>query len=135
MNPVLKFSLGLLKLPLLIQVWLGLLVLVNLAIPVFFWHRSEARLILGAFAVATVVMVVLTVLAGFTRLLGLGHFVWFPLPLLYYLWTRYRTMPCQRAVRLLCSCLDGVERCFSRHRVADVIRYMSGDRAELVTGL
>lgn len=91
MNPVLKFSLGLLKLPLLIQVWLGLLVLVNLAIPVFFWHRSEARLILGAFAAAAVVMVVLTGLAGFTRLLGLGHFVWFPL--LYYLWTRSELCP------------------------------------------
>ena len=80
-------------------------------------------------------MVVLTGLAGFTRLFGLEHFVWFPLPLLYYLWTRYRNYTCQRAVRLLCSCLGGVERCFSRDRVADVIRYMSGDRAELVTGL
>ncbi len=46
-----------------------------------------------------------------------------------------RNYACQRAVRLLGPCLDGVERCFSRNRVADVIRYMSGDRAELVTGL
>ena len=38
-------------------------------------------------------MVVLTGLAGFTRLFGLEHFVWFPLPLLYYLWTRLGTMP------------------------------------------
>ncbi len=80
------------------------------------------------------IMVVLTGLAGFTRLLGLGHFVWFPRPSALLSLDASRNYACRRAVRLLGPSLDGVERCFSRDRVADVIRYMSGDR-ELVTGL
>lgn len=39
------------------------------------------------------IMVVLTGLAGFTRLLGLGHFVWFPRPPALLPWTRLGTMP------------------------------------------
>jgi hypothetical protein len=128
-----QFTEGLLRLPIRIQLWLLLLGGINLVVPLFFLDRLEARLTLGAFLVAMTLMALLTQRWGFTRILGLGHVVWFAL--LPFLWTRLDTdLPNDlfgiwiRAVLIL----NAISLAFD---VADVVRYARGDRAKLVAGL
>jgi hypothetical protein len=133
MNAFLKFNKGILQLPATVQAWLALLIAANLVVPLFLLGRPEARVVLIAFMASAVLMVFLTGLVGFTRLLGFGHILW--LPLLYYLWTQLGVIPANdltgywiRAVMLL----NGVSLALD---AADVIRYVAGDRAEMVEGL
>ena len=91
MNAALRFTRGILKMPLPWQLWLLLLVTLNFIAPLFFIDRVEAQVVIGVFLVGGILMMVLTALVGFTRLLGLGHVLWFPL--LYFLWTRLDPLP------------------------------------------
>ena len=72
LNAFVKFNSGLLKMPPYWQVWLMLLVTVNVVIPLFFLDRIEAWMVLAAFFANTLFMTTLTAYSGFTRLLGLG---------------------------------------------------------------
>ena len=127
----LRFMRGLLKLPLAIQLWLVVLILFNMVLPLAFWGQVEARIAFGTILVAALLMVVITWRVGFTRLLGLGHFVWYPL--LYYLWTRLPAHPADQPFGLylrVLMVLNGISLVLD---VADVLRYIYGDRAELVS--
>ena len=121
---------GLLKLPLPIQLWLVVLMLFNMVLPLAFWAQAEARIIFGTVVVAALLMVLITWWVGFTRLLGLGHFVWYPL--LYYLWTRLPTHPADQPFGLYLRILMILNAISLVLDVADVLRYMYGGRAELV---
>ncbi len=98
--------------------------------PVAFWGQAEARIVFGTILVAALLMVVITGLVGFTRLLGLGHFVWYPM--LYYLWTRLPAHPVDQPFGLylrILMVLNGISLVLD---VADVLRSLHGERAELV---
>ena len=73
MRAFIKFNKGLMRMPLPWQLWLMLLVVVNLIVPLFFLNRLEAQVIVAALLASMVLMTVLTAVSGFTRLLGLGH--------------------------------------------------------------
>ena len=77
-----EFVRGIMRLPHRVQVWLAILGGVNLVGPLCFFGRQEARVVL---------MSMLTRMLGFTRILGLGHIVWFAL--LPYLRTRLDDIP------------------------------------------
>lgn len=115
------------------QLWVLLLVVVNAGVPLFFLGRPEARLALITLMVAALIMSVVTRYAGFTRLLGLGHFVWFPL--LAYLWTRLGDIPPQGFYGLWLRVLMAVNAASLVIDVTDVARYLAGDRGEVVEGL
>lgn len=127
---LIRFNRGLLGMPVGWQVWVGLLGVVNLVVPLFYVGRPEARLVLIAFAVAALIMWMLAGLDGFTRLLGLGHFVWFPL--LYFLWHRLPEIPAADLYGLWVRALIGLNGLSLLLDVTDVIRYLAGDRAEVV---
>ncbi len=76
MSAFIKFNKGVMKMPVQWQLWLLLLVCVNLIIPLFFIVRLEARLVAGAFLGSVLLMTILTAVSGITRLLGLGHILW-----------------------------------------------------------
>ena len=128
-----RFNKGMLKMPVPWQLWILLLVGVNLIVPLFFLDRLEARMVLAAFLLNFVVMTALTGLVGFTRLVGLGHLFW--IPLVVFLWTRLEQIPAEgvfglwvralMAINVLCLVIDAV----------DVTRYIAGDREETVQGL
>jgi hypothetical protein len=133
MNAFLKFNKGILKLPAAVRVWLILLVAANMVVPLFLLGRPEARVVLILFMASAMLMTLLTGLVGFTRLLGLGHILW--IPLVYYLWTQLDAIPANdftgywiRAIMLL----NGISLVLD---AADVIRYVAGDRAEMVEEL
>ena len=130
MEALTKFPRGVLKLPVAVQAWLGVLMLANAIVPLFFLGHREAQVTLAIFMVSAALMMTLTHLVGFTRLLGLGHILW--IPLFLYLWSRMGGHPVDqlygawiRIVMVLNAAslvLDGW----------DVVRYVRGDRGEVV---
>ena len=125
------FNRGLLKMPLWIQLWVGLLVVLNMIVPLFFLGQIEARIIVGVFLVAGMLMFALTGIFGFKRILGLGHFVWFPL--LAYLIPRLGAIGVSERFGLYLRLLVLTNAVSLLMDVADVIRYARGERGELPT--
>lgn len=133
MRAFIKFNKGVMKMPVQWQLWLLLLVCVNLIIPLFFIDSLEARLVVGALLGSMLLMTILTAVSGFTRLLGLGHILWFPL--LYFLWTRLDQIPGDNLSGIWVRALMMLNAVSLVIDAADVIRYVAGDRAETVKGL
>ena len=91
MRAFIKFNKGMMKMPFHWQLWLVLLLTVNLIVPFFYIDRVEAQVVLAVLVASFVLSSILTARVGFTRLLGLGHILW--VPLLWFLWsTRTRSL-------------------------------------------
>jgi hypothetical protein len=128
-----RFTRGLLRLPLALQLWLLVLGVLNMVVPLMFLGRAEARVTLVAIVVAMSLMVLLTQTVGFTRLLGAGHFVWFAL--LPFLWSRLDHVPAGDLYGYWLRAVIAANAISLALDVIDVIRYARGDRAELMSGL
>ncbi|MFQ5935602.1 MAG: hypothetical protein ACE5LB_04260, partial [Acidiferrobacterales bacterium] len=74
-----------------VRLWLAVLVIANLIVPLLYIGRLEAQVVLIVTFASFALMVLITGVTGFTRLLGLGHILW--IPLLYFLWTRLASIP------------------------------------------
>ena len=133
MNAFLKFNKGVLKMSVAWRVWLGLLVTMNLIIPLVFISRLEAQLVLGAMLIGFGLMTLLTALSGFSRLLGAGHILWIPLVL--FLYSRLGQIPGDNVFGVWIRVLIVVDALSLVFDAADVVRYIAGDRAETVKGL
>ena len=133
MRAFIKFNKGVMKMPMHWQVWLMLLVLANMIVPLFFLGRREAQVVIGVFVASAVMQVVLTSVTGFTRLLGLGHILWFPL--LYFLWMRLEQNPVDDLFGLWLRALMILNAASLIIDVIDVGRYIAGDRSETVEAL
>lgn len=130
MQAFMEFNEGILRMPMYWQVWVMLLGLVNLVIPVlFFRSRFEARVVVGVFLVGATFMMILTSTTGFTRLLGLGHILWFPL--LYFLWTRLDRIPGSDGYGRWVRALMAINATSLVLDVLDVLRYVGGERLAL----
>ena len=108
-------------------VWVGLLVLVNSVIPLFYLSTVEARVILTAFLLAGLIMILLFQAFGFVRLLGAGHLLaWTPavawlftrLPAIEYDSTFGRWIIAVLVIDVIALLIDAI----------DVSRYAAGDR-------
>jgi len=86
MKAVIGFTKGLISLPMPWPVWLGLLVAVNVAGPIYFFEALEAKVVLVAFLASAALMTAIFAAKGFVRLLGIGHIFW--VPMVPWLWTR-----------------------------------------------
>lgn len=128
-----KFNKSLMKLPMQWQLWLMLLVGANMVGPFFFLDRLEAQVALGVIMLSMMLMTVITHLSGFTRLLGLGHVFWFPM--LYFFWTRLSKIPMDDIFGIWLRTLMGLNAISLVIDVADVSRYIAGERAEAIKGL
>ncbi len=133
MRAFIKFSKGMMKMPLPWQLWLMLLVTVNLVIPLFYIDRLESQVVVGVFVASLVLFSILTARVGFTRLLGLGHILW--VPLLWFLWTRLDQNPPHDLFGIWIRTLMTLNAMSLVIDALDVIRYIAGDRAETVKGL
>ena len=133
MRAFIRFNKGMMSMPLPWRLWVGLLAMLNLVAPLFFLDRPESLAVLAAFLASGVLMTVLTGTAGFTRLLGLGHFPWFPL--LYLLGMRLGEIPAADAFGIWIRVLIIVNAASLVLDVTDVVRYLAGDRAPTVKDL
>ena len=133
MRAFVKFTKGMMKMPVHWRLWLMLLVAANLFVPLFFLDHLEARVVLSALGASLVLMTVLTGLGGFTRLLGLGHIPW--IPLLYFLWTRLDQIPADDFFGVWIRTLMILNAASLVIDAVDVVRYIAGERGETVEGL
>ncbi len=133
MNAFIKFNKGVFKLPLRVQLFLVLLIAANMIVPLFVLSRLEAQVVLGAFMASFVLMVVLTSLVGFTRLLGSGHIFWFPM--LYFLWPRLGQISADDVFGVWLRVMIALNVVVLALDFLDTLRYIRGDRAEMVQGL
>jgi hypothetical protein len=133
MKSFIRFNRGMMRMPSYLQVWLLLLVAVNAVIPFFFLGRLEAQMVLGIMVVNAILMTLLTSLTGFSRLLGLGHYPWFPL--LYFLWTRLDQIPADDFFGIWIRVLMIVNALSLAVDTVDTFRWVAGEREETVQGL
>ena len=131
-NMVVRFVRRMLQLPVAVRVWTGMLVAANGIVPLFFLGRGEARVVLLSFLVSLALMVGTSEKFGFTRLLGLAHVVW--LPLIVYLWARMGAHPAVEAFGAWIRLVMLLNTAALIMDAADVVRYLRGDRAEIVAG-
>ncbi len=130
---MLKFMRGLLKMPVYAQTWVMLLMVINMVIPIFFLQHIEAKIVLATIMASAMLMALITARTGFSRLLGAGHFLWFPL--IAYLIIR---LPYFAPGEFFGMWLRGVIAVNSISLVidvVDVVRFLRGDKEEMVTGL
>ena len=133
MRAFLKFNKGIMRMPLQWRLWLMLLVTANMVVPLFFLDRLEAQVVLAAILASLVLFTILTALAGFTRLLGLGHAPW--IPLIWFLWPRLEDIPLDGFYSIWIRAVIALNAASLFIDVVDVIRYLAGDRGETVEGL
>ncbi len=111
--------------------WVGILMIANMVMPVFFIETLEAQVVLGAMIGGAAFQMAIFKMKGFVRLLGIGHILWVPL----VIWLALGFKPEQlaspfgiwvAAVMILDSVslmIDGV----------DVARYIKGERTPSLT--
>ena len=133
MKSFIKFNLGVMRSPLRVRLWMMLGVAANLAAPLFFLDRTEAQVVLLAFVAGFAVMTLLTGLAGFTRLLGMGHVFW--IPMIIWFWTRLDQIPSDDAFGVWIRVLIAYNTISLLIDAVDVVRYLAGDREETVKNL
>lgn len=133
MKAFIKFNKGLMLMPMQWQIWLMLLVGANMVVPLFFLDRLEAQVALGIIMLSMMLMTAVTHFSGFTRLLGLGHIGWFPM--IYFFWARLGQIPVDDFFGIWLRTLMIINALSLVIDVADVVRYIAGDRLETIKGL
>ncbi|KKM25830.1 hypothetical protein LCGC14_1591000 [marine sediment metagenome] len=130
---LIKFHKGMMRMPIPWRLWLMLLVAVNLVLPLLLIGHIEAQLVVAVFFVSMALMVALTMAAGFTRLMGLGHIIW--IGLLGFLVLRLGQIPADDLFGVWIRVLIALNAISLVIDAIDVVRYIGGDRAETVKGL
>ncbi len=133
MHAFLKFNKGIMRLPLPWRLWMVLLVALNLVLPLFFIDRLEAQVVLVTMAISMFLMTGLTVVSGFSRLLGLGHIAW--IPLVVFLGTRLSEVPASDFYGMWLRVLLVANSLSLVIDLVEVVRYAAGDREETVGNL
>lgn len=133
MRSFVRFNLGVLGMPLHWQLWVVMLVGANIVAPFFFLDHVEARITLAAGLLGLGLMTALTGRFGFSRIVGLGHAAW--IPLLAFLVSSLGEIPSSTGLGLwlrFVIVLDAISLVLD---AADVVRFVRGDRDEVVAGL
>lgn len=133
MDAFLKFNKGVMKMPMPWQGWLMVLVGANLIAPLFFLNSLEAQATVATMLLSMALMTVLTARFGFTRILGLGHVLW--IPLMIFLLVSLRSIPADDTFGIWIRTLILLNATSLLIDARDVIRYIAGDRQEVVAGL
>ena len=128
-----KFHKVVFRLPLPVQLFMGALIVFNMMAPLYFLSYLEAKVVLATFMVSAMLMFGLTGIFGFSRMLGTAHILWFPL--LVFLYTRLHLHDTAESFGLWLRILIAINTVSLVFDTIDFIRYLRGDRAEMVEGL
>lgn len=126
MKTLVDFNKGLMSLPMPGLVWLGLLVVVNLAAPIYFFETLEAKVVQAAFLASGALMVTIFASRGFVRLLGIAHIFW--VPMIPWLLTRLDQFePGDPIVYWMVTVIvmNSISLIFD---AIDLVRYINGER-------
>ncbi len=133
MQGFIKFNKGVLRMSWPVKIWLLLLVAANAVTPLFFLQRVEAQAVFAAMMIGAMLMSLLTARFGFSRILGLGHILW--IPLVGWLAFRLGQIPADDAFGMWIRGVMFLNTVSLVIDTADVVRFVTGDRKELVAGL
>ena len=133
MRSFIKFNQGLLRYPLGVKVWMLVLITANFFVPLFLLPRIAAVVVIATFLAGFGLMVWITKVSGFTRLLGLGHILW--IPLVIYAWSLLGTPDDSGVYSYWLRLLITVNTVSLFLDAFDVARYLRGDRGPIVSGL
>ena len=131
MKSMMKLMRTMMIMPIHWQVWLGILVIVNMIVPFFFIHTLEAQVVVATFIVGLVIMSVIFSVKGFVRLLGIGHIGW--LPLVFWLWTRLDHAPADSIFGYWLMAVVVLNSLSLIIDTIDVFRYVKGERRPVLT--
>ena len=131
MKVMIGFAKGLMSLPMPWPVWLGLLVAVNFAGPIYFFEAFEAKVVLAAFLASAALMTAIFAAKGFVRLLGIGHIFW--IPMVPWLWARLDQIEPSNLIGYWMIAVVALNSISLIIDAIDVLRYVRGDRNPYVT--
>ncbi len=131
MKTMLRLFRTMLKMPFPWLLWIGMLGVVNMAVPLFYLDTTEGKVVLAVIMMGAIIQIVIFGAKGFVRLLGLGHSLWlFMVP---WLWTRLDHVPEGSPFRfwlLSVVILNGISLLID---ITDVGRYIAGERTPQLT--
>ena len=130
MKSTLDFMKTMMIMPIHWQIWLGMLVAVNIVVPLFFIHTLEAQIILAMAVIGLGVMSGIFSMKGFVRLMGIGHVGW--LPLVFWLWTKLEHAPADSAFGYWLIAVIVLDSLSLFIDTIDVLRYVKGERRPIL---
>ncbi len=131
MKAMIGFTKGLMSMPMPWPLWIGLLLVVNIAGPIYFFEAFEAKVVLAAFLASAAFMTAIFAAKGFVRLLGIGHFLW--IPMVPWLWTRLDQVEPGILIGYWMIAVVAVNGISLIIDAIDVVRYVAGDREPYLT--
>ena len=131
MKAIIGFNKGLLSMPMPWRVWLGLLVAVNLAGPIYYFEALEATVVLAAFLASMALMTAIFASKGFVRLLGIGHIFW--VPMVPWLWIRLDQVGLDEPFGYWIIAVIIINSISLIIDAIDVFRYFKGERQPYIT--
>ena len=126
MKSIINFMKTMLIMPIQWQIWLGVLVTVNIVVPFFFINTLEAQVVMATAIVGLVVMSVIFNMKGFVRLMGIGHIGW--LPLVFWLGTKLEHAPADSIFGYWLIAVIVLDSLSLFIDTTDVLRYVKGER-------
>ena len=111
--------------------WIGLLVVVNIAGPIYFFEALEAKIVLAAFLASATSMTAIFAAKGFVRLMGIGHIFW--VPMVPWLWNRLDQVAPGDLLGYWMIAVVAVNGIALIIDAIDVVRYVRGEREPYVT--
>ena len=124
------FMKSLIKIPIMWQIWLALLITVNLIVPLFYLSTLEVQLTIGALVLGFLLMSYIHTKFGYVRLLGIGHIFWFPL--VFWLGLRAFEVGLNDAFGMWLASVVVLNAISLILDATDVVRYVNGERAPVV---
>ena len=126
MKAMINFTKTMMIMPIHWQAWLGILVGVNIVVPIFFIHTLEAQVVLATAIIGLVIMSVIFSMKGCGRLMGVGHFGW--LPLVFWLGMRLDHVPADSTFGYWLIAVIVLDSLSLFIDTIDVLRYVKGER-------
>ena len=131
MKAMMKFMRTLFSLPMPIRIWLGLLMFLNMAVPLFYIGTPEGIAALAAATAGAVTMTMINERLRFVRLMGLGHIYWIPL-VIFFLW-RVDSAPSESLFQYWMWSIILLNSVSILIDAVDIMKYINGERAPYVT--
>ena len=130
MKPMIDFMKHMAHMPRPVVIWLVVLASVNMASLLFFSH-IEAKVVFAAMMLGAMLQTAIFSKFGFVRLLGLGHFHWFPM--FAWIYTRLDLIQTDSSFYtyiIILSVINGISLVID---VIDVFRFFAGERKPYVS--
>ncbi len=130
MRVMMDFTRTLLAMKMPWPLWVGLMMLVNMVAPIYFFEALEAKVVLAAALAGMLVQTAVFQAKGFVRLLGIGHIFW--IPLVIWLWIRWdQAAPGETLAHWMIAVVvvNSLSLILDAY---DVLRYLRGDRQPTV---